>query len=88
MDWDYMQWKVHMSMPRYIKKALQRFNHEPPRKPQNSPYPNVQPQYGTKIQYTVEKGDAPKLGKEDKCFIQQVMGTLLYDARVVDKPYW
>ena len=30
-EWDYSNWRVHLSMPGYITKALQRFGHEKPR---------------------------------------------------------
>ena len=71
-------------MPGYIQKTLERFEHEAPAKPQNSPYPHVRPQYGVKIQYAADEDTSPTLGKEDKKFIQQVTGTLLYYARAVD----
>ena len=44
----------------------------------------AKPQYGAKIQYATNPDATPVLGKEDKKFIQQVTGTLLYYARAVD----
>jgi hypothetical protein len=35
--WDYANRRVHLSMPGYINKALQRFAHERPQRLQNSP---------------------------------------------------
>ncbi len=29
IKWDYEGWKVHLSMPTYVKKALQCFQHTP-----------------------------------------------------------
>jgi hypothetical protein len=46
LDWDYNRGKVHLSMPGYIDKALERFDHKAPSTPQNSPYPHTKPQYG------------------------------------------
>ena len=40
--------------------------------------------YGRKIQYAKKLDESPKLGPEDKRFIQQVTGTFLYYARAVD----
>jgi hypothetical protein len=34
LDWDYINSKVHLSMPGCIENALVRFGHEPPDKPQ------------------------------------------------------
>jgi hypothetical protein len=75
---------MHLSMPGYIDKALERFDHKAPSTPQNSPYPHTKPQYGAKIQYATDEDATPVLGKEEKKFIQQVTGTLLYYARAVD----
>lgn len=38
IDWDYKNRTVDISMPGYIAKALQRFQHEKPIKPQHSPH--------------------------------------------------
>ena len=40
--------------------------------------------YGRKVQYAKKLDESPKLGPEDKRFIQQVTGTFLYYARAVD----
>jgi hypothetical protein len=50
IEWDYGNRKVHVHMPGYLSKALLQFNHPQPKKKQNSPYPQVAPQYGAKIQ--------------------------------------
>ena len=50
LDWDYEGRKVHLSLPGYNTKALKRFNHEPPSKRQDSPYPHTPPKYGAKLQ--------------------------------------
>ena len=84
LDWDYKNRKVHLSMPGYIQKTLECFNHTTPTKPQNSPYPHTRPEYGAKVQYAVSADTTPILGKNEKKFIQQVTGTLLYYARAVD----
>jgi hypothetical protein len=34
-DWDYEKREVHLSIPGYVPKALKRFQHVPPSKPQN-----------------------------------------------------
>jgi hypothetical protein len=49
LDWDYKLRKVHLSMLGYIEKALIRFGHTPPDKPQNQPHPHTLPTYGATI---------------------------------------
>jgi hypothetical protein len=85
MDWDYDERVVHVSIPGYVvAAALKRFKHEKPSKPQHQPYPHNPKQYGSKAQYTEEQDTSPLLNKEDKKFIQEVMGTFLFYARAVD----
>jgi hypothetical protein len=40
LDWDYERGEMHISMPEYVEKALKKFNHKPPAKPQNQPHPH------------------------------------------------
>ena len=42
-DWDYERREVHLSMPGYVAKALKRFQHPTPSKPQNQPHPHIPP---------------------------------------------
>ena len=84
LDWDYERREVHLSMPGYVHEALQRFRHEMPRKPNDSPHQHVEPKYGSKVQYSKEADNSRLLNKEEKKFVQQVLGTFLYYARAVD----
>jgi hypothetical protein len=83
-DWDYANRRVHLSMPGYIIKALQRFAHERPRRLQNSPHPHVAPTYGAKAQYVDIEEPSEPLDKAGQKYIQAVTGTLLYYSRAVD----
>jgi hypothetical protein len=78
MDWDYNGRKVNVSMLDYLPKALVRFQHQAPRKPQHQPHPHVKPNYGAKVQYMEDMDTLALLPKEDKKFIQEVIGTFLY----------
>ena len=40
MNWDYEKCEVHLSMPGYVQKALKRFKHDKPDKPQFQLYPH------------------------------------------------
>ena len=84
IDWDYIASKVHVSMLDYVPEALVRFQHKAPRKPQHQPYPHVKPTYGaTKPSAEADDTSAP-LSKEEKTYVQEVIGTFLYYGRCVD----
>ena len=73
-----------MSMPGYVKKALLRFQHPVPEKPEHQPYESAKPAYSAKVQYAKEVLESPKLNKEDKKFVQEVIGVFLFYRRTVD----
>jgi hypothetical protein len=74
MDWDYDGRRVNILMLNYISKALTRFQNQAPNKPQHQPYPCVKPNYGAKVQYAEDMDMLTLLPKEDKKFIQEVIG--------------
>jgi hypothetical protein len=84
IDWDYKNHKVHLSMLGYIDKALIRFNHTPPDKPQCQPYPHTVPTYSATIQYAKHIDQSPAATKADQKYIMQVVRVLLYYAIAVD----
>jgi hypothetical protein len=84
LDWDYINGTVDLSMPNYVEKALHKFQHNPTHKQEHSPHKWNPPTYGQKIQYAEEPDDQPLLSAKEKTRIQQIVGTFLYYARVVD----
>ena len=84
LRWDYEKRTLDIGMPGYIKKALAKYKHEAPRKPQHSPYPVVPRKYGAAAQDPIPPDESPKLEEGDRRRIQQVVGTILYYARAVD----
>lgn len=70
-------------MPGYCSEALQRFRRESGNI-QDQPYQHGIPTYGAMIQYAKLADTSQILNEEDKTFIQQVTGTFLYYARIVD----
>ncbi len=64
--------------------ALTRFQHPPPTKQQDQPYPHVKPNYGAHTQYPQGEDVSPALDKAGKKFIQEVYGVFLFLARAVD----
>jgi hypothetical protein len=75
---------VHVSMLDYVPEALIRFQHVPLAKPQHQPCPHVKPVYGETKQYVEAIDTSPPLSKEDKNYIQEVVGTFLDYARCVN----
>ena len=83
-SWDYTKREVDVSMPGYVDKALIRFNHQRPSKPQHQPHPHLPIVYGAKQQTSQPEDTSPKLNKEQTKFVQEVTGVFLYYARAVD----
>ncbi len=78
LKWDYEGKKVHVSMPGYVTKALTRFQHPPPDKSQDQPYPHATPNYGAKMQHAMAVDTTPLLNKAGKKFIQEVCRVFLF----------
>ena len=83
LAWDYTARTLNLSMPGYIERALQRFSHPKPTRPQNSPHEWIAPNYGARKQYSTQDF-SPALDVSDKKRVQEVLGTLLYYARAID----
>jgi hypothetical protein len=84
LEWDYENRTCDISMPGYIARALQRFSHLPPTKPQHSPHAWQKPSYGDKVQYAPDHDTSPALDSKETKLVQEIPGTLLYYARAVD----
>jgi hypothetical protein len=84
LQWNYEAGTVDVSMPGYITRALQRFEHSVPSRPQHSPHAWTPPQYGSGAQMTSAPDTSPVLSEARIKHIQQIVGVLLYYARMVD----
>ena len=84
LDWNYEEGHVTLSMPGYVAKALQRFTHPDPRRPQHAPHPWTAPNYGASIQYADPEDDSKLLDKHGTKRLQEVVGTFLFYGRAVD----
>lgn len=83
LDWNYAERTLNISMPGYIERALQRFEHPTPTKPEHSPHAWNAPTYGSLQQY-VTTITSPLLDIKQTKRVQEVLGTLLYYARAID----
>ena len=84
IDWDYENGTVDISMPGYVEKVLQRFEHPPPARPENAPHAWTPIQYGAKTQLTERPDTSPPLDKPGLKTLQEIIGCLLFYARAVD----
>ena len=84
LQWNYKNGYVDISMPGYVPKVLDQFNHPPPIRPQYAPHKWTRPNYGQKIQYAHPEDDATKLDKKGQRKIQAIVGKFLYYGRAVD----
>jgi hypothetical protein len=71
-------------MPSYVTKALQRFEHPTPSKPQHSPKIYTPPPYSAKDQTTLPPDTSPAISARQVKRLQQIVGTFLnYAPEVV-----
>ena len=84
LEWNYDQRFVDISMKGYVLKALQRFEHTKPVRPQYAPHRWTKPQYGAKQQMVEPEDTSPALEKEQIKRLMEVIGTFLYYGRAVD----
>jgi hypothetical protein len=84
LAWDYDARTVDFSMPGYIKKQLQKYQHEKPTRPQHSPYPAATRTYGASAQNPLPTDESPPAGPDGVSRTQKIVGSILYYARAVD----
>jgi Reverse transcriptase (RNA-dependent DNA polymerase) len=84
LAWDYEEGHVTLSMPGYVAKALHRFTHPDPSRPQHAPHPWTTPNYGASVQYAEPEDTSPPLDKHGTKRLQEVIGTFLFYGRAVD----
>ena len=65
-------------MPTYVKKALKKYNHPPPVRPQYSPHQWNKPICVTKTQMATQEPKTTLLDKDGKTRIQSIVGTFLF----------
>ena len=84
LNWDYTTRTCDLSMPGYVQQALHKFQHPPPSKPQDSPYPATVKQYGVKVQLTDPINTSARLPVHKIKRLQQIIGTFLFYSRAVN----
>ena len=84
LDWHYDQQYVDISMVRYVLKQLAKYNQPPPKKPQHCLFKPNTIKYGKQSDTIPHKEPSPLLDKDEKKYIQQMVGSFLYYARAID----
>jgi Reverse transcriptase (RNA-dependent DNA polymerase) len=84
LKWNYNNQTVDLSMPNYVSKALQRFNHQAPLVPQLSPHAWTKPVYGASTQFTAPADTTAPLTPPQVTRPQEIIGVFLYYARAID----
>ena len=65
-------------MTGYVSEALACFKHFCTKKREDQPYAHVVPRYDAKVQYAANEDISRLATKEEKTYIQQVVGIFLY----------
>ncbi len=68
----------------YIRKQLQKYKHDCPKRPQHCPYYPLPKQYGSEAQHPLPPDTSPPLSKDDIKHVQRIIGSILCYARAVD----
>ena len=84
LEWDYVQRTVTLSMPSYVRKALNRFQHILRGGKEYSPHTCDPIQYGQRFQYADPLDAAKYLSEKETNLVKQVCGTFLYYATAID----
>ena len=72
-------------MTGYVKKALNKFNHQPPKRPEHTPHDWTSPIYGQRTQQrATQASTAPLLPPDGKQRIQAIVETFLYYGLSID----
>ena len=83
LDWHYDKGYVDASMDGYARRALTKFDHKPPSRPQHAPHPYNAPIYGSKTpQKATVQAKATPLDAEGTRRIQAIAGTFLYYSEI------
>ena len=84
--WDYKKQFIDVSLPKYVKKALQRLQHRPSSSPQYSPQHHHPINYSSKgtTQFAMQPDASPLLSPNETKWVQSVVGSFLYYSRALD----
>ena len=83
LQWNYEKRYVDASMNGFVKRALKKYNHPPPKRPQHSPHEWTQPVYGRRqAQQATQPAPSPLLGPDGIKRTQGIAGTFNYYSEI------
>ena len=88
IDWNYDKEFVDISIPHFVQKALHKFQHKPPTKPQHAPHAWIPPTYGQKVQYALPLPTLPILDTHKKGSNEYNLSQVLFNIihKVLNQP--
>ncbi len=84
LDWDYINQTVDISMPGYITKKLQEYNHALPLRMQTCPYSPEPKNFRADAQTPLTVDSSLLLDKKGLKRVQNNVGSILYYARAIN----
>ena len=85
IDRNYSKEYVEISMPDYVRKSMDRFQHPKLKRPQYAPHCWSVPAYGKRPQMVLDPDKSYLLEKNATKRIRSILGTMIYYAWSVDK---
>ena len=83
LEWDYDKRTLDTHVPGFTKRALHKYQHPTPNRPQHAPAQAAPIQYGAKVQ-TTQHDTSPHISAERIKRIQDVVGTFAWYSRACD----
>ena len=80
LEWDCARRRCTISMPRHVLRALQRFLHARPKRPEHSPHAWQKPTHGAKTQHAPPSDESEPLDAADTKFVQEALGTFCWES--------
>ena len=84
LGWDYVNRVLHTSVPGFVKKSLNKYQHPILAKPQHTPAKATPINYGAKTQEPTPKETLPILSPEGIRKIQDIVGTFAWYSSATD----
>ena len=85
LAWNYPKGYVNIYMPGYVTKALKKFNHKSPKRPEHAPQYCTAPIYGQQTQQrATQESTAPLILPAKNQRVQAITGTFLYYGIDID----
>ena len=84
LKWDNTARTCNLSMPGYVESALQKFQHQPPTRPQHASHAWVKPTFGATSQLAMTPDTSSPLPAPAINHLHKIIGSFAYYARAVD----